>query len=605
MKPTSYYYLLIIGLTCLLNAGAQTDSTGFATTPDTNTVAPPPAAEAAPAGDTAAQAAARATLQQKIQDLGDQQTNASDTNASAMSMPDTNAIAASAADTNADDEAAATNPAPEVAIPVIRFTDVNLTAAIEALARQANINYMLDPKIGFGQPDATGVVKAEPVLSIRWENITAENALLALLDNYGLQMIFDKHTGIDRITMKDPTAPPPLFTKIIQLKYAGVATMGEAAQSVLTDKRSKVLSDVRTSQLVVVATDPEQQAVETLVEQLDKPTRQVLIETRLIQITSTPQTQKGVDWSGTLQNQQITFGNGNTAGSFTTTFPGTPGTDGAGAPTSNPYSTTTTSPGLLSTIGGGGFSWNTKSGATPDIGFLNASGLSAVLSFLNTSADAQVMSTPRIVTLDNEEADLSVTRGYPVFNVQAGTQNTAGGSSVSYTNVGTIIHVTPRISANDYIWLKVVPEVSSFAGNVSQTVSGGSATGGPLTLTAPTFYFRKLETQVLIPNANTLVMGGLVQDNPSASYTKVPLLGDIPGLGALFRSEDKSMDKDNLLIFITPTIVKDSDFQASDSGDFLKSKPESIVEPMNPKSAWDSYKAPGDTWTDPVPPTAQ
>ena len=85
----------------------------------------------------------------------------------------------------------------------------------------------------------------------------------------------------------------------------------------------------------------------------------------------------------------------------------------------------------------------------------------------------------------------------------------------------------------------------------------------------------------MIPNGNTLVMGGLVQDNPTASYTKVPVLGDIPGLGWAFRSESKSMNKDNLIIFMTPTIIKNTDFQqtSSTSSDFLQSKPAVMKSP--------------------------
>ena len=513
---------------------------------------------------------------------------------------DTNAPLEMEATPSAENSADTSDSAIPVSIPQIKFSDVPITTAIENLARLANINYMLDPKIGYGQPDANGQIKAEPTLSIRWENITAENALLALLDNYNLQLIHDKTTGIDRITMKDPTAPPPLFTKVLQLKYASVSNLIEAAQSVLTDKRSRVLTDARTSQLIVVGTDPEQQAVENLVSELDRPTRQVLIETRLVEISSNPQTSKGVDWTGTLQSQQVTFGNGNQAGTFTTTFPGIAGTDPLGQATPAPGSSTTGS--IVNTIGGGGFSWNSKNGMSPDIGFLNASGLSAVMSFLNSSSDAQVMSTPRIVTLDNEEATISVTRGYPVFSVQAGTQNTAGGSSVSYTNVGTILHVTPRISANDYIWLRVTPEVSSYFGDKTEQVAGiGGGTG---TLSAPIFDFRKISTQVVIPNANTLVMGGLVQDNPTVNSTKVPLLGDIPGLGFFFSSQTKSMSKDNLLIFITPTIVRDSDYQPSHSGNFLKSKPLTMKDPMDPKSAWDG-PVPAGNWSNPITPDVQ
>src|SRR5205823_7500620 len=101
-------------------------------------------------------------------------------------------------------------------------------------------------------------------------------------------------------------------------------------------------------------------------------------------------------------------------------------------------------------------------GFHPSIFSLDADGVHAVLSFLNASSDAQVVSTPRVVTLDNETATINVTRSFPVFNTTAGTQGSPGGSQVTYSNLGTILEVTPRISANDYVWLKVRPTVSSF-----------------------------------------------------------------------------------------------------------------------------------------------
>jgi type II secretory pathway component GspD/PulD (secretin) len=94
-------------------------------------------------------------------------------------------------------------------------------------------------------------------------------------------------------------------------------------------------------------------------------------------------------------------------------------------------------------------------------------------------------------------------------------------------------------------------------------------------------------------------MGGLVKDSPSAQYTKVPFLGDIPGLGWAFRSENKSLDKDNLLIFITPTILQDSDFSPTTT-DFLKTQPRQMKSPMNPHKIWDSA-TPGGDWSNPAP----
>ena len=93
-------------------------------------------------------------------------------------------------------------------------------------------------------------------------------------------------------------------------------------------------------------------------------------------------------------------------------------------------------------------------------------------------------------------------------------------------------------------------------------------------------------------------MGGLVQDNPSVSTTKVPILGDIPGLGLVFRKESKSMVKDNLLIFITPTIVKDTDFKPMTT-DFLNSVPRTMKDPMDMHSWWDSSQPRGD-WSNPL-----
>jgi type II secretory pathway component GspD/PulD (secretin) len=513
----------------------------------------------------------------------------------------------------ADATAAGTDTnAPAVAggnvIPLIHFSDVPITTAIESLARQAGINYMLDPKIGYGQADQSGQPKAEPQLSIRWENITPENALLALLDNYGLQLVSDKKTAIARITAKDPTAPPVLITRVVQLKYADTLKIVESIQPVLIDKRSKVLPDIRTSQIVIVATDPEQTAAETLINQLDKPTRQVLIQAHFVEVSSTPSSSKGIDWTKTLAGQNVSFGNGvlqsgnangtpaslggSTPSQSTTTVPGLPVTttfgSGAGA------HTITTTPGSSSTTvlnsqpqpanQPGGLSWNTLSGLTPSIGFLNADGLQAVISFLNTSADAQFISDPSIVTLDNQIAHIAVTRALPVINVTAGTANSTGGSSVTYSNVGTILDVTPRILANDYIWLKVVPEISAFAGKDSQTIANQ-------TYTSDIFDQRRVETQVLIPNCNTLVMGGLVSDNPSSTTTKVPLLGDIPGLGRLFSSETKTAEKHNLMIFITPTVLQDADFHPAKT-DFFKARAEDKLPLLiNPNSAWDSTKS--------------
>ena len=598
MKKTKILVVtLLAGIVLHQTARCQTNATADATP----AVAGGDAASVTVSNATAAGAAPTMT-EGGAPPAGNETASATNGNAVA-SASESNAPAASASTNDAagagsslPPTSAATNTA-AAELP-IQFHDVPITAAIESLARLAGINYLLDPRISYGQLDQNGQPKPEPVLSLRWENVTARQALLALLDNYSFQLVENPKTGIARISPKEPNALPPLITRVVQLKYASTTNMVTAVLGLLSgDSRCKVVPDARTSQLVVVANEQEQADVDTLLNQLDKPTRQVLIETKLVELSSNPSTTKGVDWAGTLQAQNVAFGNGVLSGTSTTTT-GPVTTPAVTTPSGVVISPATTVPGsstvnsLISTIGNGGLAASTASGLLPDTGFLTADGVKAVLSFLNQSSEAQVVSTPRLVTLDNETATISVTRDFPVINVTAGTANTTGGSTITYSNIGTVLQVTPRITANDYIWLKVVPDVSSFFGKDTETIGPGQ------TISADIFDQRHIETQVLIPNAHTLVMGGLVQDNPNASYTKVPILGDIPILGLAFRSESKSMQKDNLLIFITPTIVQDADFKAA-NGNFLNSSPRTMKDPMNMNTWLDSAQPRGD-WSNPL-----
>ena len=470
-------------------------------------------------------------------------TEAGTTNAEAQAATDTNETASAVS-------AVTTNVVPAAPIiPLVVMDDVPLTDAIKNLARQANINYMLDPRISFGQPGPDGKPVPQPTVSIRWENITAEQALNALLGNYGLQLVDDPKTHISRVTIKDPAAPDPLLTKIIQLKFASPSNILAAVQTTLIDKRSKVMGDTRTSQLVVVATEKEMDAVDELVTRLDTPTRQVLIEAKLLETSVNPQSIKGINWSGTLQAQRLTFGNN---------LQQNPPNESINNTLSQTF------PKLL---------LDTAKGFNPATAFLDADGVSAVFSFLNLNSEAKVLAEPRTVTLDNELATLSVTRATPIINVTAGTANTTGGSQITYTNLGVILNVTPRISANNYINLKVVPEESRVFDTVTKVIQGQ-------VFQADEYDVRKIETRVMIPSGNTLVLGGLVLDDISTSDTKVPFFGDIPLIGkALFHSSNKSRSKNNLLIFVTPTIVQDTDFQQDPSSGFLKTRPVRATDP--------------------------
>jgi type II secretory pathway component GspD/PulD (secretin) len=470
--------------------------------------------------------------------------------------------------------AATPAPGPGDIVPLIVIDEVPLTDAIRNLARQSNLNFQFDPKI---------TASNQPNVSIRFENVTAQEALLAVLENHNLALIKEPKQKIARITFKDPKAEDPLFTRIIQLKYSDPTNLISIVKGTLSG-RSHVIADPRTSQLIVTTTEKEMDTLMATIEKLDTPTRQVLIEAKLVETARAPSTIKGIDWTGTLDNQRITLGNN--------ALPGTPPTPASTVITPNGVITTPADPGTI----GGILSDPKLIGSTagkffqPNTAFLNADGLSVVLSFLNKDTDSEVVATPRAVTLDNQTAMLSVTRAFPIFQVTPGSANSPAGGQVTYTNLGTILSVTPRITADNTVSLRVIPEVSNIDSVDRQFLNGAVNT-------ANIYAIRKIETHVMIPSGNTLVMGGMVNDTQTKNYTKVPILGDIPGLGWAFRKEGKARNKSNLLIFLTPTIVDDSAFQLTSSGtDFLKTKVAEKAEVV--ESAWDSGK-PHD-WTKPV-----
>lgn len=450
------------------------------------------------------------------------------------------------------------NARAEEIVPLIVIDDVPLTDAIRNLARQSSLNFQFDPRITSSN---------QPNVSIRFENVTAGEALIAVLDNYNLTLAKDAKSKIARVTIKDPKAEAPLVSKIVQLRYGDPTNLVSVVKSTLSP-RSSVVADSRTSQMIISTTEKEMENALNLITKLDTVTRQVLIEARLLETSRNPSTVKGIDWAGTAEAQRLSFGNNL----------GTP----SGGPGENNV-LVGSSPGKMLI--------DTAKGFNPATAFLDADGVSAVLSFFNKDAETEVVATPRAVTLDNQLATLSITRAFPIFQITPGSANSPAGATVTYTNLGTILNVTPRIAADNNISLKVVPEVSNIDSVDRQTLNG-------TVNTANIYAIRRIETSVIVPNGHTLVMGGLINDTQSKNNSKVPLLGDIPFIGKYaFAKEGKSRLKSNLLIFITPTIVEETDYRANPAGrEFLQTQVADKAEKK--ESAWDSAH-PHD-WTKPA-----
>jgi len=246
-------------------------------------------------------------------------------------------------------------------VPLIVIDDVPLTDAIRNLARQSNLNFQFDPRV---------TTSNQPNVSIRFENVSAHEALQAVLDNYSLSLIKEPKSKIARITIKDPKAEDPLVAKIVQLKYSEPSNLVSIVKTTLSP-RSSVIADPRTSQLIINTTEKELDGVLNLINTLDAPTKQVLIEAKLIETSKNPSTIKGIDWSGTLAAQNISFGNNLQ---------------------SSPVEKKDSDNKPLSTL------WpkvllDTAKGFNPATAFLDADGVNAVLSFLNKDTDTEVVAT--------------------------------------------------------------------------------------------------------------------------------------------------------------------------------------------------------------------
>ncbi len=481
-------------------------------------------------------------------------------------------------------------PSGDEIVDLVAFDAVPLPDAIRTLALQAGLNIQFDPKLVSGVgPDGRPITP--PAVTEKWHKITAMQALQALLDNWSWELQWNPRTKIGRVTAKNPAALEPLVVVVIPLRYSEPTNIISEVKTTLSE-RSTIIPDRRTRQLVIRTTEKEVAGVEALVAKLDTATRQVLIEAKIVETTKDITSAKGVDWTGTLAAQHVSFGNGIKSGTVasgaqstsasgvagSTTLPGgttTPlpagGSSGVSSLVSNLTSLTTVVPG--NPASGGGLSLNTAHGFSPATAFLSADGLQAVLSFLNTDADTKSISFPRSVTLDGVQTELMVVQNVPVFEQ---TQSAPAGGSASglatiqpnydleakgtiLNEVGVKLIVTPRCAGPTNILLDLRPEVSQKDALVATETLAGQVN------TAPIFDRRTIVTSASVPSGYTLVLGGLDQDIVTKTYTKVPFLGDIPGLGYAFRSDSLAHTKDIILIFVTPTVIQDIDFQPGKS----------------------------------------
>jgi general secretion pathway protein D len=184
---------------------------------------------------------------------------------------------------------------------------------------------------------------------------------------------------------------------------------------------------------------------------------------------------------------------------------------------------------------------------------LKSANVRAFLNLLMNLTDTNILSTPQVLAADNQKAKIVVGENRPFPTGQA--QGITGGTLVTIErkDVGVTLELTPQVLEDDLIRLEIKQEITAIAENVAQTIGAGSAS----IPVGPTTTKRSMETTTVAQDQQTLVVGGLVRDNITLSEKKVPLLGDIPWLGWLFKSQNRQTEKLNLLVFLTPHLVRD------------------------------------------------
>jgi len=298
----------------------------------------------------------------------------------------------------------------------------------------------------------------------------------------------------------------------------------------------QIQADPTTNSLIISAPPPLYRQLRAVIDQLDGRRAQVLVESLIVEVSANKLAQFGVQWQSLLGN------NGSTMGVIGTNS-GTSGANILGVTAGIAAGATTGAAAALSGLGAG-----LNVGIAPRIN--GRYYLGALANFLQNSGDANVLSTPNLMTLDNEEAKIIIGNNVPfVTGSYASTTGTSGVSpftTVERKDVGLMLRVRPQINENGTVKMSVYQEVSKIDASTLKDING------------PTTSKRSIESNVLVEDGSIIVLGGLLQDDYAQSEDKVPLFGDIPGIGNLFRSENRSRRKTNLMVFLRPVVVRDA-----------------------------------------------
>ncbi|MBN2452973.1 MAG: hypothetical protein JXB40_01755 [Candidatus Omnitrophica bacterium] len=324
-------------------------------------------------------------------------------------------------------------------------------------------------------------------------------------------IIVDGSALLPRILEVVKSLDAPTVTKVFDLKYATAEDLRDNITEELTENIGKIRIDDRTNKIVVTDLETKMGRISEMITAFDEKTPQVLIEAKMISVKVTDQLRLGVNWQSVLEllNKKLDMSSDFTI-TATGTFP----------------------PGLKLTYGQ--LNDNEK--------------LAAIVQALKTVGDVNVLSSPRITAINNQEAKMMVGKSQPYATntISQTTGSSVTGTNLTFMDIGVKLYVTPTINKDGFISMKIRPEVSSSSTNYTY---GTPATEVPIVETA------SAETSVTVKDGVTIIIGGLIVDERTKTVNKIPFFGSLPYVGGLFSNTDDKVEKRELVVFLTPHII--------------------------------------------------
>ena len=400
-------------------------------------------------------------------------------------------------------------------IESLEFREVDIKDVLRQLATQYNLNIVFSESV-------------RGMVTVHLSRVSVEQALDSIITVNGFA--YSKKENVFKVTSQDEARREGRQTKLFKLNNAEAAVIKETLSKMLSGDGS-IEADPRSNSIVVTDSPFVLANIEAMIPSLDELTQQVLIEAKLVETSLTTSEKLGIDWTTTIK------------------------ATGSSRPTVLPFSRSEKDSDIYPATD---FS-ATLPAATVDnftFGTLDFTGVQMIFNALKSRTKTHLVANPRIITLNNHNAVINVGKvlSQPTYerNATTGKMEITGWQNY---NVGVSLDVTPQISPDGHVKLKLKPEVSSLIGYAS-TVDGVQQ--GPITSS------RSAQTEVQLKDGQTVVIGGLIQDELLVTENKIPILGDIPLIGWLFKSRQVSSDanpsqKTDLLIFVTVRIIKDGE----------------------------------------------